>query len=227
MVICNPGATLGGKTFWKTLQQDPFFILQEHKFGPPFWWGSPFRILIKCNSFVIAQAASQEEIEEDWKNIQGGASQLELTNLLPANLSVLLIAFFHLRWLDTEDPMGISLDKEEEPENFSSSSEQSQNSSARQSKNRGKSAEWEAEGMLLEPEALTWASEQFAALKKHLQAEENPPEPLQESVPLEIAPEDIEFGEFIGEGVYSEVYKGSCYGTPVAIKKFKNQGFDL
>jgi hypothetical protein len=47
-----------------------------------------------------------------------------------------------------------------------------------------------------------------------------------DSIPLEIAPEDIEFGEFIGEGVYSEVYKGYCYGTPVAIKKFKNQGFD-
>ncbi len=29
-----------------------------------------------------------------------------------------------------------------------------------------------------------------------------------ETIPLELAPEDIVIGEFLGEGVYSEVYKG-------------------
>jgi len=47
-----------------------------------------------------------------------------------------------------------------------------------------------------------------------------------DSIPLELDPEDIKLGDFLGEGVYSEVYKGYCYGTQVAVKKFKNQGFD-
>lgn len=69
---------------------------------------------------------------------------------------------------------------------------------------------------------------------------------ITDSIPLELSPEDIQTGEFLGEGVYSEVYKGwsnlffffpssiydlfwtlgYCYGTQVAVKKFKNQGFD-
>lgn len=47
-----------------------------------------------------------------------------------------------------------------------------------------------------------------------------------EMIPLELAPNDIKIAEFIGEGVYSEVYKGYCNGTQVAVKKFKNQGLD-
>jgi tRNA A-37 threonylcarbamoyl transferase component Bud32 len=47
-----------------------------------------------------------------------------------------------------------------------------------------------------------------------------------DSIPLDLKPGDIEIGEFLGDGVYSEVFKGTVYGTPVAVKKFKNQGFD-
>lgn len=83
----------------------------------------------------------------------------------------------------------------------------------------------DVEDSLLSPEALTWAKDQFDQLSQALKHSENNIEE-NDSVPLEIAPEDIEFGEFIGEGVYSQVFKGSCYGTQVAIKKFKNQGFD-
>eukprot|EP01114_Cavostelium_apophysatum_P020971 TRINITY_DN7184_c0_g1_i2.p1 TRINITY_DN7184_c0_g1~~TRINITY_DN7184_c0_g1_i2.p1 ORF type:complete len:727 (-),score=197.56 TRINITY_DN7184_c0_g1_i2:30-2210(-) len=49
---------------------------------------------------------------------------------------------------------------------------------------------------------------------------------LSEMIPLELAPNDIKTNDFIGEGVYSEVYKGYCFGTQVAVKKFKNQGLD-
>jgi sterile alpha motif and leucine zipper-containing kinase AZK len=49
---------------------------------------------------------------------------------------------------------------------------------------------------------------------------------MTDSIPLELAPEDIKLGKYLGEGVYSEVYQGSCYGTQVAVKKFKNQGMD-
>lgn len=34
---------------------------------------------------------------------------------------------------------------------------------------------------------------------------------ITDSIPLELSPEDIETGEFLGEGVYSEVYKGSFF----------------
>eukprot|EP01117_Protostelium_nocturnum_P002786 TRINITY_DN13709_c0_g1_i1.p1 TRINITY_DN13709_c0_g1~~TRINITY_DN13709_c0_g1_i1.p1 ORF type:complete len:561 (+),score=199.63 TRINITY_DN13709_c0_g1_i1:207-1889(+) len=47
-----------------------------------------------------------------------------------------------------------------------------------------------------------------------------------DGIPVEIPSEDIEISDFLGEGVYSEVYKGFCYGTQVAVKKFKNQGLD-
>lgn len=64
------------------------------------------------------------------------------------------------------------------------------------------------------------------AAPKQIKTNDAPAEAITDSIPLEISPEDIEFGEFLGEGVYSEVYKGYCYGTQVAIKKFKNQSFD-
>lgn len=67
-----------------------------------------------------------------------------------------------------------------------------------------------------------WMKEQF----KKLEEEEKAQSAITDSIPLELAPEDINIGEFLGEGVYSEVYKGFCYGTQVAVKKFKNQGFD-
>jgi len=47
-----------------------------------------------------------------------------------------------------------------------------------------------------------------------------------DNIPVEIPSEDIETSDFLGEGVYSEVYKGYVYGTQVAVKKFKNQGLD-
>jgi len=43
---------------------------------------------------------------------------------------------------------------------------------------------------------------------------------------LELEETDIQLGKFLGEGVYSEVYQGSVYGTQVAVKKFKNQSTD-
>jgi serine/threonine protein kinase len=49
---------------------------------------------------------------------------------------------------------------------------------------------------------------------------------LLDSIPLELSEEDIQIGEFLGEGVYSTVYKGYVYGTQCAVKKFKNQGMD-
>jgi len=52
------------------------------------------------------------------------------------------------------------------------------------------------------------------------------PDRYAENIPVEIPSEDIETSDFLGEGVYSEVYKGYIYGTQVAVKKFKNQGLD-
>lgn len=46
------------------------------------------------------------------------------------------------------------------------------------------------------------------AAPKQIKTAESAPETITDSIPLEISPEDIEFGEFLGEGVYSEVYKG-------------------
>lgn len=45
-------------------------------------------------------------------------------------------------------------------------------------------------------------------------------------IPLDIEPDKVQLGRLIGEGVYSTVYRGSCYGTEVAVKVFKNQGFE-
>jgi sterile alpha motif and leucine zipper-containing kinase AZK len=58
------------------------------------------------------------------------------------------------------------------------------------------------------------------------QAESHKAAEITDSIPLELSEEDIRITEFLGEGVYSEVYRGYCYGTQVAVKKFKNQGFD-
>eukprot|EP01119_Soliformovum_irregulare_P011227 TRINITY_DN2796_c0_g1_i2.p1 TRINITY_DN2796_c0_g1~~TRINITY_DN2796_c0_g1_i2.p1 ORF type:complete len:694 (-),score=199.01 TRINITY_DN2796_c0_g1_i2:38-2119(-) len=251
MVLCSPEATLGGKTFWKIIQQDTLFVIQEHKTGPPVWWASPFRILIRCNNYVVAQASSLDEIERDWKFIQENISQINTTNQLPANLSVLLISFLYSLHRETKAKMGQTLDKdgnpipkekdstwserapskkgEKEPQTKPKKTEEpsSKKSDAPPSTTaRKESVEADDPSMsMLSPEALTWAKDQFEQLSQSLN-EQVTVDPTLDSIPLEISPEDVKFGEFLGEGVYSEVYKGMCYGTAVAVKKFKNQGFD-
>lgn len=262
MVLCRPEQTLGGKTFWRTANEDNFFLVQEHKIGSFLWRGASYRLLIKCNNYLIAQAFTKEEIQADWESAKGSIAVLDLKNQPPANLSVQLTSLFRAQWDQVEaksNKMGNSMDKRgkkvENDLKKSKSVEPSPpsplddavDSAARERRSQSESAsdsplnrrgkklsveiEEEVEGeeehaSLLDPGALDWAKEQFEKLSQQLKQDQSEVDTDSDSIPLEIAPEDIDFGDFIGEGVYSEVYKGSVYGTPVAIKKFKNQGFE-
>jgi len=69
MPLKKPDYTLGGKTWWKVIDKTPIFIVQEHKFGPPVWFGHTFRILIISNNYEIAHASDKDTIIRDWKYI--------------------------------------------------------------------------------------------------------------------------------------------------------------
>jgi len=55
--------------------------MQEHKMGSPVWWGLPFRVILFSNGFMIAEAKTREEIEEDWNFIMDEAKERLLPNL--------------------------------------------------------------------------------------------------------------------------------------------------
>jgi len=99
MPLCRPEATLGGKTFWTLIKEDSNFVIQHHKLGRPFWFSAPYRILLKCNNYVIAESEKLEEIEEDWTLVRSYFDKSNIESSLPkANLSILLSALFQQHW---------------------------------------------------------------------------------------------------------------------------------
>jgi hypothetical protein len=77
MAFRKPISTLGGLTWWKNIQQDMYFIMQEHKVGFPVW-PYKYRILMRENRMEIANSNDKNEINMDWQYLQHHAvPQLE------------------------------------------------------------------------------------------------------------------------------------------------------
>lgn len=77
MAFRKPISTLGGLTWWKNIQQDMYFIMQEHKVGFPVW-PYKYRILMRENRMEIANSSDKNEIKMDWQYLQHHAvPQLE------------------------------------------------------------------------------------------------------------------------------------------------------
>jgi len=66
MPLCKPRSLDGASMFWTTIIESQCFEVQEHKIGGPFWFGEPYRILLKNSRIVIATAPTKPEIEKDW-----------------------------------------------------------------------------------------------------------------------------------------------------------------
>jgi serine/threonine protein kinase len=292
MVLCCPSATLGGLVWWNILEQDQYFVVQQHKIGPPIW-NPPFRILLKCNNHIVAEAKSKEELDKDLKLCQLKIQEAlkERNNQPLASLTNELSTFFQNLWKEQQEivilssamgnqpsspghPHGANSTKPTTPRKVSVTDQSktethktdSKTTKAEEPKKHEPDTKKEdpkkeekpktppsqkAEEKLdaaatakldhtpedtshmqkvpSNPDMLQWAKQQFDQLGEKGEETQKSVQSAElgtDSIPLELDPEDIKLGEFLGEGVYSEVYKGYCYGTQVAVKKFKNQGFD-
>ena len=68
MPLCKPFKKVrGGGMWWYTMKENRTFIMQEHKTGPPFWFGYVYRIYIKKSGHVVAVANTPEAILVDWE----------------------------------------------------------------------------------------------------------------------------------------------------------------
>lgn len=59
MGLLSPHFTLGGYYWWKVVRKNKYFVLQQHKAGPPIWFAPQFRILLRCNNYLIAEASTK------------------------------------------------------------------------------------------------------------------------------------------------------------------------
>ncbi|MDY7989874.1 hypothetical protein UY286_04855 [Paenibacillus polymyxa] len=72
MAFRKPISTLGGLTWWRNLQQNEYFIMQEHKVGVPMW-PYKYRILMRENRMEIANSNDYDEIMYDWNYLDSNA----------------------------------------------------------------------------------------------------------------------------------------------------------
>ena len=70
MPFRKPVSTLGGLNFWKNIDQNEYFIMQQHKTGI---WPYSYRILMRTTSKEIANANDIQTIREDWKYLEHNA----------------------------------------------------------------------------------------------------------------------------------------------------------
>ena len=59
----------GKKRFWRVLKTGGSFIVQQHKTGPPLFWGDPYRILTKHFAFCVATATTETDILADFDQL--------------------------------------------------------------------------------------------------------------------------------------------------------------
>lgn len=80
MPFRKPVSTLGGLNFWKNIEQNEHFIMQQHKTG---FWVYSYRILMRSTSKEIANANDIQTIREDWRYLENHAvPRLEETGFL-------------------------------------------------------------------------------------------------------------------------------------------------
>ena len=72
MAFRKPITTMGGLTLWKNINQNTYFILQEHKVGVPVW-PYKYRIILRENRMEIANSNDITEIEHDWEYLENHA----------------------------------------------------------------------------------------------------------------------------------------------------------
>lgn len=72
MSFRKPITTLGGLMMWENIQQNPHFIMQQHKVGLPIW-PYKYRIIMRVNRMEIANANDHKEIAMDWHFLQDNA----------------------------------------------------------------------------------------------------------------------------------------------------------
>ncbi|MGL5807360.1 MAG: hypothetical protein ACRC2R_08140 [Xenococcaceae cyanobacterium] len=102
MSFRKPITTFGGLILWNNIQQNTYFIIQEHKIGFPAW-PYRYRILMRENRMEIASSNDLAEIEMDWRYLEDFAvPQLnekidvygEIKKLDPLNLVIDIIKKF-------------------------------------------------------------------------------------------------------------------------------------
>jgi hypothetical protein len=69
MTFRKPITSLGGLIWWKIIQQDSYFIMQQHSMGLPVW-PYRYRIITRENRMEIANSNDIADIEEDWQYLQ-------------------------------------------------------------------------------------------------------------------------------------------------------------
>lgn len=72
MSFRKPITSLGGLFWWKNIQQNEYFIMQEHKVGIPVW-PYKYRITMRENRMEIANSNDFNEIEFDWEYLKKNA----------------------------------------------------------------------------------------------------------------------------------------------------------
>lgn len=72
MAFRKPISTLGGLNWWRNIQQNDYFIMQEHKVGVPIW-PYKYRILMRENRMEIANSNDYDEIIYDWRYLDNNA----------------------------------------------------------------------------------------------------------------------------------------------------------
>lgn len=72
MSFRKPITTLGGLILWRNIQQNTFFVMQQHKVGLPIW-PYKYRIIMRENRMEIANSNDPTEIEHDWNYLKENA----------------------------------------------------------------------------------------------------------------------------------------------------------
>lgn len=70
MPFRKPVSTMGGLNFWKNIDQNEHFIMQQHKTG---FWPYSYRILMRATSKEIANSNDHQTIREDWRYLEKNA----------------------------------------------------------------------------------------------------------------------------------------------------------
>ena len=66
MPLCKPtSSSQWNGVFWKEIEKSAFLVKQKHKPGPRL--GDPFRIILLHNNYVVAHAATRQEIDTLWE----------------------------------------------------------------------------------------------------------------------------------------------------------------